>query len=179
MYHISEEIRSQNSARRICKAVMDCAKRKPLAEITVSELYRDYLISRTTFYRLFDNVVDVLEYQCELTAREIFMNLRGESPQEILLEAIRAVMGKKELIEILARNGRIYMVKQMQEKYLSQSALGRGLDLGGGCEYFQSILAQIIPAVMEAWIWSGQKETPEEIYARIRESLNMLNVLFN
>lgn len=52
---------------------MASAKQKPFAEITVSELHRDYLISRTTFYRLFDNTVDVLEYMVDRMGREILL----------------------------------------------------------------------------------------------------------
>lgn len=69
MYHISEDIRVQQSAQRICEAVVNCAKQKPFAEITVSDLHREYLISRTTFYRLFDNIVDVLEYMVDRMGR--------------------------------------------------------------------------------------------------------------
>lgn len=49
MYHISDDIRAQKSARRICESLMECAKHKPFSEITVSDLNKEYDISRTTF----------------------------------------------------------------------------------------------------------------------------------
>lgn len=61
MYHISKDIRAQKSADYICEALMKCVKHKDFAEITVSDLNKKYGISRTTFYRLFDNTLDVLE----------------------------------------------------------------------------------------------------------------------
>lgn len=60
MYHISNDIRAQKSAKRICGAVLGCARQKPFDEITIADLHKEYLISRTTFYRLFDNTVEVL-----------------------------------------------------------------------------------------------------------------------
>lgn len=177
MYHISEEVRAKKSAMRICEAVMDCAKRKPLADITVAELYRDYLISRTTFYRLFDNIADVVEYQCDQMAQEIFLNIKGNSTKEILLEMIRALMAQKEVVEVLSRNGRIGMVKTMQEKYLSKSLLAIGLDEDWQSESFHSILAALVPAMMDTWVRNGQKESPEEIYEILQENLQAISNL--
>ena len=69
MYHISDDPRAQASVKRICEALIDHTKAKPLSEITVSDLSRNFGISRTTFYRLFDNTVDVLEYACDQMGR--------------------------------------------------------------------------------------------------------------
>lgn len=178
MYHISDEVRSQRSANRICEAVMDCAKQKKLIDITVSELCRHYGISRTTFYRLFDNISDVLEYRCELIAQEIFLNIHSDSPKEMLLSMIQTLMKQKELIEILSRNGRSGLIKTMQEKYWSQSQLEAMLNDTEHPSYFHSILAQLIPAMLDTWVKGGQQESPEEIYGILQETLNRMVRLF-
>lgn len=177
MYHISDDIRAKTSAMRICEAVMSCAKQKPISEITITELSRNHLISRTTFYRLFDNVSDVLEYQCDLIAQEILLNIHGDSHEEVLLETIRRLIEQKDLIEILSCNGRMGLIKTMQEKYLPKSILLASLDTPEQSAFFHSILAMLIPAALDAWIQDGQKESPEEIYKELQNSLHIISSL--
>lgn len=98
MYHISEDPRARESARRICDALLECAQHKPFSEITVTDLYREHRISRTTFYRLFDNTVDVLEYHCCQMGRSILLNVRGDTPKELTVNAITALKSEHAFI---------------------------------------------------------------------------------
>ena len=50
-------------------------KKKPFNDITISDLHKRYLMSRTTFYRWFDNTVDVLDYMVDQMAKDILLNL--------------------------------------------------------------------------------------------------------
>lgn len=179
MYHISGDIRAQQSAQRICEAVMASAKQKPFAEITVSELHRDYLISRTTFYRLFDNTVDVLEYMVDRMGREILLKVHGDSPKELTVNAITALKERRELIELLSASGHLSLFLKKQEEYLPLSALAEGLDLGDGYAYFHGILAQIVPTAMEIWARDGMQDSPEEVYEKLCRSIQMLGVWFS
>ena len=105
MYHISDDIRAQKSAGHICEALIDYADRVPFEEITVAGLQKHYLISRTTFYRLFDNTVDVLEYMVDKMAREILLNLSGTTTKERVLHAIIGLQERRELILMLYKIG--------------------------------------------------------------------------
>lgn len=172
MYHISEDSRAQQSAQRICEAVMASAKQKSFDQITVAQLHREYLISRTTFYRLFDNTVDVLEYMLDRMGREVLLKVRGDSPKEMTINAITTLKERRELIELLCKSGQLSLFLKKQKEYLPFSKLAKGLDLGEGSVYFHGILAQIVPTAMEIWTQEGMKDSPEEVYTG---SLHFLN----
>lgn len=179
MYHISDDIRAKKSAQRICKALMDCAKHKPFSEIAVSDLNKDYGISRTTFYRMFDNTVDVLEYMTDRMGSSILLNVCGDTPRELTINAISALRSQHELVELLSQSGHLDIFQRVQEKYLPLSKLVVGMDFGIGSEYFHRILAQMIPLATDVWIEGGQKDSPEEVYEKLCHSIQMLGVWFS
>ena len=60
MYHISKDKRAVQSSELIYKGLLECIKKKPFDQITVSDLQKVSGVARTTFYRAFDNISDVL-----------------------------------------------------------------------------------------------------------------------
>lgn len=174
MYHIPDDIRAKKSARRICDALMACARQKTFDEITVADLHREYLISRTTFYRLFDNTVDVLEYSCDQMGRSILLHVCGDSPKELAINAIAALQSQRELIELLSRSGHLDIIQKIGEKYIPLSKLTEGLELGFGAEYFHRILSQLIPTAIDVWVSGGQTDSPKEVYRKLYQCIQML-----
>ena len=71
MYHIKQDARSQRSAKAIIEGLESCLEKKSISIITVSEVCAACAVGRATFYRLFDNLTDVLSYQCENIMRHI------------------------------------------------------------------------------------------------------------
>lgn len=179
MYHISDDIRAKQSAKRICDAVMICSKKKLFSEITVSDLHREYFISRTTFYRLFDNTVDVLEYMVDRMGKEVLMSVNGTTPKEVTINAIKALKERRELIELLSCSCHFDLFLKKQEEYLPLSQLAVGLEFGDATEYFHAILAQIIVTTLDIWVRNGLKDSPEEVYEKLCDSIQMLGVLFS
>lgn len=179
MYHISKDIRAQKSADCICEALMKCAKHKDFVEITVSDLNKKYGISRTTFYRLFDNTLDVLEYMCDKMGREILLKVNGNTLKEFIINAITALEKERDLIELLSKSGHLDIFQKKQEEYFPLSKLATGLELGCGYEYFHKMLAQLIPMALDIWVSSGQMDSPEELYEKLRQSVQMLGKWFS
>ena len=179
MYHISDDPRAHASAQRICDALMECARRKPFSEISVTDLYKEHRISRTTFYRLFDNTVDVLEYACDRMGQTILLHIPGDTPKELTIHAITALSQERELISLLCRSGHLDIFQRVQEKYLPLSRLAEGMDFGFGAEYFHRLLAQLIPMALEVWVKGGQKDSPEELYEKMCHSIQMLGMWFS
>ncbi|MGN0998475.1 MAG: hypothetical protein ACI4PO_02860 [Faecousia sp.] len=179
MFHISNDLRAKNSAQRICDALMACVKRKPFSEITVADLHKDYMISRTTFYRLFDNTVDVLEYSCDQMGRSILLNICGDTPRELTINAITALQGQQELIELLSSSGHLDILQKIGEKYIPLSRLAEGMDFGYGSEYFHRMLSLMIPMAIDIWAGSGRTDSPEELYEKLCRSIQMLGMWFS
>lgn len=179
MYHISNDPRAQKSARRICDALMCCARHKPFDEITVADLHRDHRISRTTFYRLFDNTVDVLEYSCDQMGQTILFSVHGNTPKELTINAITALRGHQELIALLFRSGHLDIFQKTGEKYIPLSKLAVGLDFDCGSEYFHRMLSLIIQMATDVWVSGGQTDSPEEIYEKLRKCIQILGTWFS
>ena len=179
MYHISDDIRARKSAQRICDAVLAYSRRKPFADISISDLNKEYGISRTTFYRLFDNTVDVLEYSCDQMGREILLNLPGDSLKELVINAISALRDRREFIGLLYQSGHMDIFLRIQERYLPVSKLASGQEFGGNTTYFHRILAQLIPTAIHVWVSDGMQDSPEQVYDELRKSIQMLGKWFS
>ena len=179
MYHISDDPRAHASAQRICDALMECARRKPFSEISVTDLYKEHRISRTTFYRLFDNTVDVLEYMVDQMGRNILLTLHGDSPKALTIQAISALRERRELLELLSESGHIDLLRKKQEEYLPMSMLANGLELGDSYDYFHAILAQLLPTAMDIWVRDGMMDSPEAVYEKLRKSILTLGTWFS
>lgn len=65
MYHIKHDKRAESSVELICTAVLELLETKPLGEITISDVQRRSTVSRSTFYRNFDSLEDVLALLCD------------------------------------------------------------------------------------------------------------------
>lgn len=63
MYHIKNDKRAQASTELICAGLLACMKEKPFARITITDVQRASTVSRSTFYRNFDCLEDVLALQ--------------------------------------------------------------------------------------------------------------------
>lgn len=158
---------------------MECAKRRPFVEISVANLHKEYGISRTTFYRLFDNTADVLEYMVDQMGREILLTVRGDTPKEQTIQAIAALSGCRELLELLDKSGHIDLLRKTQEQYLPLSVFAVGLNLENSYDYFHAILAQLLPTALGIWVRNGMTDSPEEVYEKLRKSIRTLGMWFN
>ena len=179
MYHISDDIRARKSAQRICDAVLACSRHKSFADISISDLNREYGISRTTFYRLFDNTVDVLEYICDQMGRAILLDLPGDSVKELVINAISALRDRREFIELLYKSGHMDIFLRVQERYLPLSKLAAVSEFGGNSAYFHRILAQLIPTAIHVWVSGGVQDSPEQVYDELHRSVQILGKWFS
>lgn len=179
MYHISNDVRARKSAMHICNALLECSKHKSFSEITVSELSKNYGISRTTFYRLFDNVVDILEYACDQMGQSILLDIHGNTPKEMIIHIICELSKHKDFIHLLCESGHLDIFQKIQEKYLPLSKLSNEIDLASNSTYFHRILAHIIPVTIDLWASEGQTSSPEEVYEKLQQSINILEIWFS
>ena len=100
MYHIPNDKRSMVSAFKIYQSIRHILWNKKLEDITIMDIKNESGIARTTFYRLFDNVCDVLEYQLEIYFNE-YMDLK-KNKEDTLLFFYEYFNLHSDLIYILA-----------------------------------------------------------------------------
>lgn len=65
MYHIKEDKRAKASVELICGGLKRCLKEKSFESVTISDIQRVSGVSRSTFYRNFDRMEDVLALMCD------------------------------------------------------------------------------------------------------------------
>lgn len=183
MYHISTDIRAQKSASKIVSGLLACAQAKPLADITVTNLLRVAKVSRSTFYRLFDNVIDVLEYECDRICIQILEkegNLDTFHVREFLLYLIGSLMEHSILLEILNNSQRMDIFCLPFRKKLA--SINRHLDNldpidTKTADYLNNIISVILPVLVTTWIQQGKTDTVDQVFSKAKESFHILYLL--
>lgn len=180
MYHISNDKRSATSAELIYQGLLDCMKKKPFEKITISDLQKASSVARTTFYRSFDNISDVLYWKCDICFQEVSGKYEPQQfPNEIELSLhyFRYWMNHSDILELLIRINRqdiIYAchmknAKLLQERYGTIPGFPESQS-----NYFMYIRTGFTISILTAWLDGGRKETPEEIIEILREQLMIL-----
>lgn len=62
MYYTSKDKRAKVSAEKIDNGFLQCLQTKSFAYITMNKVQKKSGTGRTTFYRLFDNALDMLYF---------------------------------------------------------------------------------------------------------------------
>lgn len=101
MYHIAEDERSRRSAKKAYEALLTLSKRKGYQDISVVDVVKEAKIGRSTYYRNFDNNLDVLSYGVDSILEEGLKTVGGKEREEGLLSFIRMWLRQKELLEII------------------------------------------------------------------------------
>lgn len=180
MYHISDDKRARQSADLIWNGLVDCMNQKDFTEITVTDLQKASGVARTTFYRAFDNLSDILYWKCDTCFREALSDC---TPSMFMNEVDFAKhyfnywMQHSEILEWLIKINRqdiIYAchmknADELQQKYGSP----QGLDIQHG-DYFMAIRTGFTISILTTWLKGGRKETPEEIAEIIKEQLLLI-----
>ena len=180
---ISNDIRAQKSASKIVSGLIICAHGKPLADITISNLLRTANVSRSTFYRLFDNVIDVLEYECDRISAQILAkegNLDTFHVRDYLIYLIGSLMEHASLIEILINSQRMDIFCLPFRKNLA--SINRHLDNidpidTKTADYLNSIISVILPILVTTWIQHGKTDSVEQVFNQAKESFHILYML--
>ena len=81
MYHIKRDKRALASVELICAGLLRLMARKPFEKITITDLQKESTVSRSTFYRNFDCLEDVLELLCDRGFQTIFDTYNAQPPE--------------------------------------------------------------------------------------------------
>ena len=165
MYHIPNDKRSKESAFKIYQSLRHNLWNKELKDITVMDIFKESGIARTTFYRLFDNVIDVLEYQLEIYFNK-YNELKLNKKDKILF--FYEYFDKHSDLIYIVSNQNEYILKKLFEKNYNDSN-----------DYLIALKIGIMTSLLCTWTKNKKKESPLEmslITKRILSS-NMVNVL--
>lgn len=180
MYHISRDKRSAQSAELIYRGLEQCLEKKSFDQITVTDVQKASGVARTTIYRCFDNLSDILYWRCDLVFREALHCVEPTGiPNELeLMEGYFAYWtAHSDILKLLMdikRQDIIYACHMKNAKALEQSyGTLPGMD-ETKARYFLSIRTGVTISVLKAWLEGGRKETARELVEILKDQFHFL-----
>lgn len=160
MYHIKQHKRALGSVELICDGLQACLKEKSFENITISDLQRASGVSRSTFYRNFDRMEDVLALMCDRVFEEAF-----GSDYDNLSEAVFTTWFRHaDLIETVVDIKRSDMLYDSLRRCAGNADIGFELIADTAMfSYFVSIIASAMMGIMVTWVERGKRESEEEL----------------
>ena len=183
MYHIKNDKRAQTSAELICAGLLACMREKPFARITITDVQRASTVSRSTFYRNFDGLEDVLallherglsvniELLCDRGFQTVFATYnalpaaqRGSLPKAVfhywfhnsaVLEALVQIHRTDILSDSLRRSTGLI------------EALRPLTDDRAQFDYFAAIITSGMIGVLTVWVEHGKTETEAQMVQKL------------
>lgn len=180
MYHISNDKRAVQSSELIYNGLLECIKKKAFDQITISDLQKASGVARTTFYRAFDNISDVLYWKCDTCFYEVLGKYRPKlfhGELDLARHYFQYWMNHSDILELLIQINRqdIIYACHMKNAELLQERFGKipGLQIKHG-DYFMAIRTGFTISVLTAWLKGGRKESADELVQIIEEQLSIL-----
>lgn len=171
MTHISSDKRSQTSAELIGDAMQRLLCRKAFDKITISDIQRESSVGRSTFYRLFDNTVDVLSYLCNNILNTIYTHYpkSHEGMREAMIYFTNIWLTHEPLLQAIISNGHFEVLYEMFFNNMSETKefLLENLEIDETQkDYLLSIMSTSMVGGLTAWLKHEKKKT-------LRKSLKM------
>lgn len=180
MYHISNDKRAIQSSELIYNGLLECIEKKPFDQITISDLQKASGIARSTFYRAFDNISDVLYWKCDTCFYEVLGKYRPKLFQgelDLARHYFQYWMNHSDILELLIQINRqdIIYACHMKNAKLLQERFGKipGLHIKHG-NYFMAIRTGFTISILTTWLTGGRKENADELVQIIEEQLYIL-----
>ena len=169
MYHIANDKRAKTSARLIAEGLLKCIQTTAFENVTISDISKKSSVSRATFYRLFDNTMDVIDYLWDNQFQELYDDYlqhrlpQNRNPMIIFLERL---MEQDLLIDIITKGHRMDIVYKSHQKYINLMISEYISDVSFSKQeqnYMSAVYASQLCGLLSAWCLQGKKETPEEL----------------
>lgn len=166
MIHMKKDLRVKKSAQLLLEGLVSCMKRaESFDEIHVLDVVEESGVSRATFYRNFDTLIDLLVWWCE----ELFKTLAGEwqnspSHDQMTLSAyVLAGCMRPENADLLEA---LYQQKRVDVIYESFLA-GLGPALADADPGDLHLMAGLFTGTLQAWFQDGKNASAQEILERV------------
>lgn len=168
MIRVGTDKRKIHSAELLVNGLIQCMEEKDFTEINVSDLQKASGVSRATFYRLFDNIQDVLAYKCQVMAAEIpqkYTAISAEKKENFLLFTMRYWLNHHRFLEAIFVSGRADILQNAlleNSDFLCTQLSFEAIPLETK-DYLASASMGILSSLLITWVRHGRKETPEQL----------------
>lgn len=180
MYHIKTDKRSMKSANAFCESLAVLLKRKSYDEISISDICQECGLARTTFYRLFDTVDDILIYQFdrlfEKSLTEYISQPKSSKKISYAKILLKIALSNKPLIQAIVSSGRNDLFDFATRKRDYAITQNMNLDINEKERmYCTPMLNAMIFAVIKTWIANDCRETTDELYRLIKKNMKLID----
>lgn len=183
MYHLSNDKRTLQSADLIYRGLLQCLKHKHFDRITVTDVQKASGVARTTIYRSFDNLSDILFWKCDLCFREALHSVQPTdafSEQQLMQGYFAYWTEHSDILKLLIdinRQDIIYACHIKNAEILAQS-YGRLFESNEtNARYFMAIRTGITIGVLKAWLDGGRKETSQDLIKILQKQYEIIKEL--
>ncbi len=175
MYHIKDDKRSKRSARLISETLLQCLREQDFSEITISQISQVSYVGRATFYRLFDNLSDVISYLCDKvtldieTQLQVFPNINERDRMLLILDRW---MHEEFLLDTLLFHDLDTLLFDSFSHIINKTVAEKpqiSEDLTAHRIYFNTVFQKELTAVLQIWSLNGKKESASQLVGYLRE----------
>ncbi|MGI6003537.1 MAG: TetR/AcrR family transcriptional regulator [Lachnospiraceae bacterium] len=184
MYHIKSDLRAQRSSEQMFQGLLRCMEKKNFDKISISDVTKESSVSRATFYRNFDSMIDILYWKCNQLFNQVLTDYcrqacDNDKHESLVCYVFRFWIERSHMIEVLLSGGRsdiIYnsfynngsiVLDYLNKKYNGKQAPGR--DRMRDYKYFLAICTGIFVGVFQVWIENGKQENAQELTKMVEE----------
>lgn len=176
MYHIKDDKRMRASAALICEGLANALEERPYASLSVTQVCAATGVARTTFYRLFDTLDDVLIYQFDQLFSDALDAYAAHGRKEPFARVIIEIAASnRALVAAIAESGRCDLLSEVTREREGDILGSIGVQMDErdrrACT---EILTQVAVVVVGEWARSGYRETPEQLYETLRRELTII-----
>ncbi len=171
MYHIKEDLRAEKSAELLYEGLNKCMEEKEFDKIRIVDITKESTVSRATFYRNFDIVIDILYWKCDQLFGQVLSSYVESKPsledQNSLITYVFSFwMEHTDILEILIAQGRIDIIFNsfINHADIVMDYINSKIELPTlEYNYFLSSRIGVFVGMFQAWFKGGKKETAEEL----------------
>lgn len=180
MFHIKNDARFVKSSELLYQGLCSCMKEKNFNEISVSDIAKKSTVSRATFYRNFDCLVDVLYWKCNQRFSEVFdacakHTQSAENRMDFLFQIFQEWIKNAEILEVLIQINRIDIIYNCfrANAHIITDHVNVYSEYGDiDSDYYIFIRIGIFIGIVQAWLDHGKTENAEDIVRIIERLLN-------
>ena len=174
MYHIKQDKRARASVELICTGLRQCLKEKSFESITISDIQRVSGVSRSTFYRNFDRIEDVLALMCDKVFEEAFTAGYANISEAVFRTWFRHADMVETVVDI-GRSDMLYSSLRRCSDSLRASLTGFGD--AALFDYLASIISSAMMGIMVTWIEHGRRENEDELKNMVVQSFKVMKFI--
>ncbi len=182
MYHIKQDQRAQRSAETIYNALVTLMNDQPYDTIKVSDIIRQADVGRSTFYRNFDEIDDILRMRCDQVFDEMVRYIavyrqeqKTVDPWALLKPMLRYFYLHSSIIDQLLKADRIGIMQAAFRKRSQplQAQFARQMQVDEVyAAYVAEVRFNVLIAIVTHWVKTGKRQAPDELADTLKAMLN-------